>query len=229
MFDNLSKSLVLFLITCNLSGCKSTPPVTDGENEDEIEAVPISGLEEFCSDTYDQLECLQRVYDELDRRLIAKQEELLQSKNQKSYRNIQNKWLKYKSKEFRFIERIFDQDGTMYPELTVKYKTQIVRNRMLEVETSGDIKEIDALKRQLTDATTNYNTSYNTVVERFNVLDYFESDFLSAHSTWLEYKKQAILPLNGEAENATLSRHIKLLTNRTAYLTALDGYLGTME
>ncbi len=198
-------------------------------SKDEIKDLPISDLEEFCSDTYDQIDCLQQVYDELDRRLIAKQEELLQSKNQKAYKNIQEKWLKYKSKEFRFIEQIFDQDGTMYPVLTVKYKTQIVKNRILEIKTSDDLKEIDALNRQLTDAKTNYNTSYNKIVQRFKVLGHLESDFLSAHSTWLEYKNQTILPLNDETESSVLNRHIVILKNRTEYLTKLNNYLTTIE
>ena len=181
-------------------------------------------LEEFCHDTYDQLECLQQVYDEFNRRL-SRQEQQFQSKNKKSYKDIQNKWLRYKSKEFKFIELIFDQDGTMYPKLTENYKTQIVKNRILEIETSDDIKKIDALKRQLTDAKTNYNKSYNNVVERFKILDHFESDFLSAHSTWLEYKKQAILPLDDETESSALNRHIILLNNRMEYLTMLNNYL----
>lgn len=255
MINYLSKSIALFLIACNLSSCNSIPSVTDGEYEkinslsestpaktenqpvsfqertsrDEIEDVPISDLEEFCHDTHDQLECLQRVYDELDRRLIAKQEELLQSKNQKSYKDIQEKWLQYKSKEFGFIEQIFDEDGTMYPKLTVKYKTKIVKNRILELDTSDDDKEIEALRQQLTDAKTQYNASYNSVIERDKISNHFKSLFLTAHNAWLEYKSLAILPLNGEAENSTLSRHIKLLTNRTVYLTALSNYLSTME
>jgi uncharacterized protein YecT (DUF1311 family) len=267
MFDNLLKSLVLFLITCNLTSCSSKPSgipnqeISVGEkmlnatpdketrgteeqlnpyktksfspperiSKDEIEDVPMSDLEEFCSNTYDQLECLQRVYDELDRRLIAKQEELLQSKNQKSHKDLQEKWLKYKSKEFKFIELIFDEDGTMYPKLTVKYKTQIVKNRILELDTSDDDIENEALREQLTDAKTKYNASFNSVIERDKISNHFESLFLSAHSAWLEYKKQAILPLNHETESSALNRHIKLLTNRTEYLTALSGYLSTME
>lgn len=248
MSDRLSKWFVLFLIICSLSSCNSTSPVSNRENkkqlnlnkteyvslpgrisDGEIEDVPIDKLEDFCSDTYDQLECLQQVYDEFNLRLLSRQEQQLQSKNKKNYKDVQDKWVKYKSKEFKFIERIFDQDGTMYPKLIVKYKTQIVKNRIMEVETSDDIKEIDTLKRQLTDAKTNYNISYNNVVERFKVLDYFESDFLSTHSTWLEYKRLAIQPLDGEAESSILSRHIKLLTNRTEYLTTLSDYLSTME
>ena len=193
-------------------------------SKDKIEDMSMDELEEFCHDTYDQLECLQQVYDEFNRRL-SRQEQQFQSKNKKSYKDIQNKWLRYKSKEFKFIELIFDQDGTMYPKLTENYKTQIVKNRILEIETSDDIKKIDALKRQLTDAKTNYNKSYNNVVERFKILDHFESDFLSAHSTWLEYKKQAILPLDDETESSALNRHIILLNNRMEYLTMLNNYL----
>lgn len=198
-------------------------------SKDEIEDIPIDELEEFCSDTYDQLECLQRVYDELDRRLIAKQKEQLQSENKKNYKDIQEKWLKYKSKEFKFIELIFDEDGTMYPKLIVKYKTQIVKNRILEVETTDDIKEIDTLRQQLADAKTNYNTSYNSVIARDKTSNHFESLFLSAHSAWLEYKRLVILPLNDEMESSALNRHIVLLKNRTKYLTVLSNYLSTME
>lgn len=196
---------------------------------DETEVVQNDELEDFCNDTHDQLECLQRVYDEFNRRLLSKHEQQLQTENKKTHQDIQEKWLKYKSKEFKFIEKIFDEDGTMYPKLTVKYKIQIVKNRILELEVSDDIKEIDALKKQLTVAKTKYNESYNSVVDRFKILDYFETDFLSAHSEWLEYKRLAILPLNGESENSTLSRHIKLLENRTEYLTTLSNYLSTME
>ncbi len=198
--------------------------------KDEIEDLPIDELEELCSDdSYDQIECLVQVYDELERRLLFKQAQQLQTENKKSHKDIQDKWLDYKEKEFKFIERIFDQDGTMYPKLKVKYKTQIVRNRILEVETQDDSKEMGALKGQLADAKTDYHTSYTNVMERFKVLEYFESHFLSAHSAWLEYEKQAILPLNGETESAALNRHLVLLNNRAEYLTTLSDYLSTME
>ena len=196
-------------------------------SKNEIEDVPIDKLEEFCNGTHDLIYCLQQVSDEFNRRLLSKQEELLQSKNQKRHKNIQDKWLEYKLKDFKIIELMFDREGANYP--TIRFKTKIVKNRILESDTSSDNKDIEVLRQQLAEAKTKYDVSYNSVMKRDKISNHFGSLFQSANSAWLEYKRLAVLPLDGETENSVLRRHIQLLTNRAEYLTALSDYLSTMK
>ena len=122
---------------------------------------------------------------------------------------------------------MFDREGANYP--TIRFKTKIVKNRILESDTSSDNKDIEVLRQQLAEAKTKYDVSYNSVMKRDKISNHFGSLFQSANSAWLEYKRLAVLPLDGETENSVLRRHIQLLTNRAEYLTALSDYLSTMK
>ena len=43
-------------------------------------------------------------------------------------------WLAYRDKEFKHIENLFNAEGSMYPNLILVYKIEIVKARVLQLE-----------------------------------------------------------------------------------------------
>jgi len=115
----------------------------------ETEKHPIDKFLDRCMEkdysTHGMLNCLNEVFEKWDvelNKVYNELKDMLDESGKKKLKDSQLEWIKFRDKEFEFIDYLYSQkDGTMYLTMRVSDRVEVVRKRALELQSYIDVLE----------------------------------------------------------------------------------------
>lgn len=92
---------------------------------------------EWTQSTVDIMLCADNALNEWDKELnvvYQKLMKLLNDDQKKTLRQAQKEWIKYRDLEFSNIDSIYEMDGTMWGQVRIMERLEIVKNRTLSLQ-----------------------------------------------------------------------------------------------
>ena len=129
----MRKAAFVLFITLSL-----TLTAQDNKQDNPIDKRLKHCLDSTQSTTLSMIECTYQAYTEWDQELNKYYKLLLkefgESQSSVLLKSAQISWLSYRDKEFGLIDKIYDNDGTMWGPIRVNRRMEIVRSRALELK-----------------------------------------------------------------------------------------------